>query len=481
MLQVTAAFTESLRLTWIDTSSNETGFRIERAATALGPFAAIGTAAAGQTTYDDNGLTAGTTYHYRVAATNSAGASEYTNTASGTAYGGFIVLPVPPSNLTASPLSATAVRLAWTDGSTWETGFRVERAPSAAGPFATAAVVAANVTTWDDTGRTPSTTYYYRVCATSTAGDSVHSMTASATTQAPAPPSAPTGALATTMSASALRITWTDASIDEAGFQVERATAAGGPFGGIGTTGPNQTSFDDVGLPSATTYHYRVRATNAAGQSAYSNTASAATAAATVQTIMLLAATDSMVGTSSVNPDTEKTAWNGNENGVGCIWTLLYDPYFGQWLQHSLCFSSVLRFDVSALAGKQIRAAGLNLWAYAPPPPPNASGQENATLYAVNALAGAWTPATLSWDTLPSWFVSGGWMLQSPTQPGWMTWSVTQIIQNWANGTWANHGFVVRDANSAPPMATLLRETAFYSLEYYDDPGRRPVLVVEYE
>jgi titin len=481
MLQVAAQLAESLHLTWIDTSSNETGFEIERADAALGPFAVVGTAAADQTSYDDNGLTAETTYYYRVNATNSGGDSEYSNTVSGIPYGGFIVLPVPPSNLTASPLSSTAVRLAWTDGSTWESGFRVERATSAGGPFATAGIVAENVTTFDDAGRTPATAYYYRVCATSTAGDSIFSATVGGTTQAPAPPAAPTGALATTMSASALRITWTDASIDEAGFQVERATAAGGPFGSIGTTGASQTTFDDAGLASATTYYYRVRATNAAGQSAYSNTTSATTASATVTHVELLPSSDHMVKFSTVDAATETMRWSYNENGVGCVWVLGYDPNTTSWVQYGQCASSVLKFDVSALAGKRIVSAALWLWAEVPPPPANEQGSLNATILTTRALAASWTPATLSWATLPPTYVAGEWMVASPTVPGPVGWSVTTFVQNWANGTWANNGLLVEDFYGSFPYLTATRLTSFGSLDYYSDPSHRPVLAIDYE
>ena len=43
--------------------------------------------------------------------------------------------------------------------------------------------VGANVTTYNDTGLSTSTTYYYRVRATNAMGDSANTSTASATTQ----------------------------------------------------------------------------------------------------------------------------------------------------------------------------------------------------------------------------------------------------------------------------------------------------------
>jgi len=62
----------------------------------------------------------------------------------------------------------------------------------------------------------------------------------------------------------------------EAGFRVERSTD-GKAFAEIAVLGANATAYADAGLSPNTTYHYRVRAHNAAGASPSSNTASART------------------------------------------------------------------------------------------------------------------------------------------------------------------------------------------------------------
>lgn len=68
----------SLRITWEDKSLNETGFRIERRRR-TGAFIHIGTVEPNVTSYTDSGLTADTTYCYRVRAFNSAGSSSPSN------------------------------------------------------------------------------------------------------------------------------------------------------------------------------------------------------------------------------------------------------------------------------------------------------------------------------------------------------------------------------------------------------------------
>ncbi|MEJ7912619.1 MAG: putative Ig domain-containing protein, partial [Chitinophagaceae bacterium] len=70
---------EGVRLSWTDLAYNESEFEIYRSLTATGPFALIGTAAADETTYTDEAYTGKTTYYYKVRASNSVGASAYTN------------------------------------------------------------------------------------------------------------------------------------------------------------------------------------------------------------------------------------------------------------------------------------------------------------------------------------------------------------------------------------------------------------------
>jgi chitodextrinase len=72
----------SLVLTWGDSSSVESGFRIERSSGG-GSFAQVGQVGTNVTTFTNTGLTASTTYTYRVVAFNSTGSSPYSNTASG--------------------------------------------------------------------------------------------------------------------------------------------------------------------------------------------------------------------------------------------------------------------------------------------------------------------------------------------------------------------------------------------------------------
>jgi uncharacterized repeat protein (TIGR02543 family) len=89
----------------------------------------------------------------------------------------------------------------------------------------------------------------------------------------------------TPASATTLTLGWTDASTNEDGFKVERKTGSTGAYGQLATLGVDSTGYVDGSVTAGTTYCYRVRAYNSAGDSAYSNEACAAPASATLYTV----------------------------------------------------------------------------------------------------------------------------------------------------------------------------------------------------
>ena len=74
------------------------------------------------------------------------------------------------------------VTLAWQYNSSSETGFRIERSPDGTTNWTEIGTTGANVTTYQDAGLAPWTTYYYRVRAYSSAGISPYSSPISVTT-----------------------------------------------------------------------------------------------------------------------------------------------------------------------------------------------------------------------------------------------------------------------------------------------------------
>jgi hypothetical protein len=90
--------------------------------------------------------------------------------------------PIPPSNPAAVAVSSSQINLSWTDNSTNETGFKIERKIGAGGSYSQIATVGANVSTYSHTGLAAGTTYYYKVRAYNASGDSTFTNEVSATT-----------------------------------------------------------------------------------------------------------------------------------------------------------------------------------------------------------------------------------------------------------------------------------------------------------
>jgi C1A family cysteine protease/predicted secreted protein len=279
-LTAQAVSISQINLTWVDNSNDETGFKIERCSSAgCSDFAQVATVGANVTSYSNTGLTAATSYNYRVRAYNDAGDSGYSNTASATTYAP-PTPPAAPSSLTAQAVSSSQINLAWADNANNEMGFKIERCTGAGcSNFGQVATVGANVTSYSNTGLAAATSYSYRVRAYNEAGDSDYSNTASATTDASSsPPAAPSNLTAFAASRSQIDLAWVDNANNETGFKIERCTGSKcTDFAPIATVGADVTTFANTGLSPKTTYRYRVRACNASGCSAYSNIAKATT------------------------------------------------------------------------------------------------------------------------------------------------------------------------------------------------------------
>lgn len=174
----------SVTLSWAASSeSNLLGYLVYRGTSATGPFVKLTASPIAPTTYTDSTVSNGTSYTYLVKTLklettpsgtfqNSSSASVATLTASS---GGTSILPAP-SGLQVSATNSITINLSWMDNATGETAYRVERRSTPSGSFSTLAALSANTTAYTDVGPlTAGATFYYRVLAVGSAGDSLPS------------------------------------------------------------------------------------------------------------------------------------------------------------------------------------------------------------------------------------------------------------------------------------------------------------------
>ena len=235
------------------------------------------------TSFSDTGLTAGTSYSYRVRATDAAGnLGGYSNTASATTTAaGHTTPPSAPPTLSATAASATQINLVWTAATdnVGVTGYRVERCQGS-GCTTFTQIFTLSGTTFSNLGLTASTSYSYRVRAVDAAGNlgplghrfrdhacgARHHRAHSADRRWPRP-------------GTQVNLAWT-ASTDNVGvtgYQILRCT------GSTCTTFRSHLDRYELqqhGLAPSTTYRFRVRAVDGAGNVAATRTSVNATTGA---------------------------------------------------------------------------------------------------------------------------------------------------------------------------------------------------------
>jgi hypothetical protein len=183
--------------------------------------------------------------------------------------------------------------VSWTDLSTNETGFLVERSQDGGKTFVTLATVARTGTATTGVNGAVSYVdnlvapvvygqYQYRVSAVNATGTGATAVVNAASTAVASNmldftlPAAPTVLTVTAgaVGSGAVTLGWTDNATNETGYTVQRATNATFTTALVTTAVPGaiaggSTSYVLNGMTKGTKYFFRVAATNAAGTSAY--------------------------------------------------------------------------------------------------------------------------------------------------------------------------------------------------------------------
>lgn len=322
-LNATTIASSQINLTWLDNASSETGFKIERCQGAnCTNFTQIATVGANVTTYANTGLTANTSYSYRVRATQNTTDSAYSNTATATTSAANCTLynstNVPlavtdystiestlsvPSNLSITDINLANLRITHTyDGdlvanlispagrivrlftniggsgddftNTWFDDAAGTPILNGTPPFTGRYRPAEPLSTFN--GQIANGTWRLQIADTassdqgSLAGWGLEICGTTSTL-----PAAPSNLSASIVSTTQINLSWLDNSNNESGFKLERSNNGTSGWSQIATVGSNVTSYANTGLTCGTTYYYRARAYSSGGDSAYSNVASA--------------------------------------------------------------------------------------------------------------------------------------------------------------------------------------------------------------
>jgi hypothetical protein len=129
---------------------------------------------------------------------------------------------------------------------------------------------------------------------------------------------------------------------------------------------------------------------------------------------------------------------------------------------------SLVAFDLSSLDGTTIVLAELRLYKY------HDGGSVQGRLHGVHRISESWSESVNRYGRLD--YESGATDTDTVEQDvdGWMVWDVTSDGQAFAGGTYANHGWLIRDSSEEPSLYSNFR-TREYSGTTYD-----PVLEVTY-
>jgi uncharacterized protein (TIGR02145 family) len=236
------------------------GYRIYRGTSLAGSYERVGTSTTAS--YTNSSLTAGPAYYYRISGYNSGGEGSQSDAVSAT------TLPVAPTGVTATANSATSITIGWSSV-TGATGYRVYRSSTTSGTYEEVGTSA--TTSYENTGLTASTAYYYKVAAYSNGGEGSQSSYATATTREVG---TPTGVTAAANSTSSITVSWSSVAGAD-GYRIYRSTASSGTYIQVGTS--ETALYTDNDLSDGTAYYYKVTAYNSGGEGSQSNVASGTT------------------------------------------------------------------------------------------------------------------------------------------------------------------------------------------------------------
>jgi formylglycine-generating enzyme required for sulfatase activity len=254
----------TIKLDWLETSSGEDGFKIDKKVGGSEWIIAFGTVAANIKTWTDTNADINQTLEYRIYAYKGVNTSA---SASTTAIDN--TFPAP-SDINITQNNITTATISWTDNSIGEDKFDIERKLSTETTFVKIADVTGSDTTtktWLDTSIAPNLSYDYRVKAVKGAASSVYISKTFVNSFY-----APTNITAAQVNLTTATISWTDNSIGEDKFEIERKLSTETTYNKIADVMGSDTSsktWNDTPLIPNYIYDYRIKGVKDTFSTAY--------------------------------------------------------------------------------------------------------------------------------------------------------------------------------------------------------------------
>lgn len=243
----------SVKLSWLDGTSGETGFEVWRK-TADSGWELYDTMGRNATSFTDMSVNAQVTYSYKIRAKINDN-NVYSN------FSNELVIWTSsisaPKNLVSKVLSKSEVELTWEDTSDIEAGFTVERKVGFAGQWYQISSLDANTVKYTDKWVNSTEVNYYRVKVFDRSNAVNFSNEAIVTLKAP---DAPSNLQAFDLSSSQIQLNWQDNSSFESGFIIEVKQYY--TYREIGRVSANTTTFIHKGINTDVMLSYRVKAAN---------------------------------------------------------------------------------------------------------------------------------------------------------------------------------------------------------------------------
>ena len=275
-LTATAAGISAINLAWLAVPE-VSGYNVYRSVTQDGTYSKLAISPVTGTTFNDTGLSAATTYYYKVTALNIAGESTESaianaRTDNGSSGGNNGNGGNTPPTTTASGISVDPSEMTLYLGQTNKVTAIVEPAEA----------TNQNVTWESSDPNVAVVDAYGNVLAVAPGTTTIAAITVDGLYQAHCAvtvvslPAAPAGLTATAAGIGAINLAWS-AVPEVSGYNVYRSVTQNGSFTKLTISPVTDTTYNDTGLSAATTYYYKVTALNMAGESAESAIASART------------------------------------------------------------------------------------------------------------------------------------------------------------------------------------------------------------